>query len=159
MRKHILSEQPRAQKPPGAHWLDLEALARVELTSEDPAHPIESALAAEAGSGWRATGPGEQTIRIHFDAPQKLRRIYLLFREDKEERTQEFLLRWSQDGGQSYREILRQQYHFSPPGTVEEREDYTVSLDGVTTLELVLVPDMGRGKAAASLARLQLASG
>ena len=38
-----------------------------------------------------------------------------VFQEDEQERTQEFVLRWSPDGGQSYREIVRQQYNFSPP--------------------------------------------
>jgi hypothetical protein len=81
----------------------------------------------------------------------------LLFQEDKQERTQQFVLRWSSDGGQSYREIVRQQYNFSPPGTTSECEDYTVDLDGVTALELSIVPDISRGPARASLAQLRLA--
>jgi hypothetical protein len=34
----------------------------VEVTSEDPNFPIESALAASQGPGWRAAEPGEQTF-------------------------------------------------------------------------------------------------
>lgn len=32
---------------------------------------------------------------------------------EQRERTQELLLRWSKDGGKTYREILRQQFKFS----------------------------------------------
>ena len=80
-----------------------------------------------------------------------------MFHEGEQERTQEFVLRWSSDGGLSYREIVRQQYNFSPPDTTREVEDYTVSLDRVTALELSIVPDISGGDARASLARLQLA--
>ena len=96
MRKQI-SPQPQRESPSAnTSWLDLEALARVEVTSEDAAHPIESALLTVGATGWRAESPGEQTVRLLFDAPQRLRRIRLLFREEKEARTQEFVLRWSQ---------------------------------------------------------------
>ena len=81
----------------------------------------------------------------------------LVFQEDDHERTQQFVLRWSSDGGQSYREIVRQQYNFSPPGAASECEDYTVDLDGLTTLELNIIPDISGGTACASLAQLRLA--
>lgn len=130
-------------------------MAQVELTSEDSANPIEGALTA--GAGWRAAQAGEQTIRILFDEPQQIRRIHLEFREKEQERTQEFVLRWSADGGQSYREIVRQQYNFSPPDTTDELEDYAVELEGVTSLELKIVPDISGGESRASLAQLRLA--
>jgi hypothetical protein len=63
----------------------------------------------------------------------------------------------STDGGQSYREILRQQYNFSPPGMMREFEDYAVDLAGVTALELKIVPDISGGDARASLAQLRIA--
>jgi len=115
------------------------------------------ALIPSAGSGWRAAQAGEQTIRLLFDDLQNVRRIQLLFREDQQARTQEFVLRWSPDGGQSYREIVRQQYNFSPPGVTREFEDYTVDLAGVTALELIIVPDLGGGDARASVAQLRIA--
>ncbi len=79
-----------------------------------------------------------------------------MFHEDEQERTQEFVLRWSSDGGQSYREILRQQYNFSPPEAAPELEDYDIDLNGVTALELRIVPDISGGSARASLAQLRL---
>src|SRR5579864_9248821 len=70
MRKRILA---RPASPPAEQgWLDLESTASVEITSEDNAFPIESALLQRDKGGWRAAGPGIQTIRLIFDEPQKL---------------------------------------------------------------------------------------
>jgi hypothetical protein len=157
MRKYIIGHGPREVSATEQGWLDLERLAQVEITSEDVNFPIESALIPGTSTGWQAGQPGEQTIRLLFDEPLKLRRIHLAFHEDEQERTQEFVLRWSPDGGQSYREIVRQRYNFSPPGTTREVEDYTIDLDGVTALELKIVPDINRGNAHASLAELRVA--
>ena len=106
--------------------------------------------------GWRAADPGSQTIRLIFDEPQELRRISLIFEENELKRTQEFVLRWSPDGGRSFREIVRQQWNFSPPDTVREVEEYQVELSDVTVLELILVPDISRGAARASLKSLRV---
>ena len=157
MRKRIIGYGPREVSAAEPGWLDLERLAQVEITSEDANYPIDSALIPGTGSGWRAAQSGEQTIRLLFDEPQRLRRIHLVFSEGDLERTQEFVLRWSSDGGQSYREIVRQQYNFSPPDVTREAEDYDVDLDGVTALELKIVPDISRGSARASLAQLRVA--
>ncbi|NVN92220.1 MAG: hypothetical protein HXX11_16680 [Desulfuromonadales bacterium] len=156
MRKeHII---PKTQElSPDLKWLDLIDIARAEFTSEDPAHLIESALDSSGGSGWRAVEPGPQTIRLLFDVPLRISRINLVFHEDEFQRTQEFVLRWSPDNGGSYREIVRQQYNFTPPDTNRETEDYTVDLVGVTALELTIVPEMGGGDVLASLAQLRLA--
>jgi len=67
------------------------------------------------------------------------------------------VLRWSPDGGESCREIVRQQYNFSPPDMSRELEDYIVDLDGLTMLELSIIPDISGGGARASLAQLRLA--
>jgi len=157
MRKRLIGHGPREVAAAEPGWLDLEPLAEVEITSEDVDHPIESALIPGTGLGWRAAQPGEQTIRLLFDAPLRLRRIHLVFHEDQQERTQEFVLRWSPDGGQSYREIVRQQYNFSPPEAPREVEDYDLDLNGVTALELKIVPEISGGRAHASLAQLRLA--
>ncbi|PYV72771.1 MAG: hypothetical protein DMG96_25045, partial [Acidobacteria bacterium] len=79
------------------------------------------------------------------------------YREKRETaRTQEFVLRWSSDGGNSFREIVRQQWNFSPPNTVCEIEEYQVELSNVTALELVIVPDISRGTTRASLKSLRV---
>jgi hypothetical protein len=128
----------------------------VEVTSEDAAHPVESGLLPNE-SGWRAAQSGPQTVRLVFDRPQTIKRVHLEFHEHESARTQQFLLRWSSDGGRSYREIVRQQYNFSPPHTTEEREDFSVDLDGVTNLELSIVPDISGGPSRASLSQLRIA--
>ncbi len=155
MRKQIIDRSPKEPIPTDRAWLDLERLARVEITSEETGHPVESALTT-GGPGWLAGEAGKQTIRLLFDEPQALGHIHLVFEEGRRERTHEFVLRWSKDGGTSYREILRQQYTFSPPGATREVEDYTVNLDGVTALELTIVPDISGGDARASLISLRL---
>ena len=157
MRKRIISHAPGEVAAAEPGWLDLERLAQVEITSEDADYSIESALIPGTVLGWRAAQPGEQTIRLWFDEPLRLKRIRLVFHEDEQARTQEFVLRWSPDGGQSYREIVRQQYNFSASGAARELEDYDVDLDGVTALELKIVPDISGGGARASLAQLRLA--
>ncbi len=156
-RKRIIPSVERDIPRPDEEWLDLERVAEVEITSEDAAHPIESALLGAKSSGWRAAGPGEQIIRLLFAHPQRLRRIWLEFVEPEIERTQEFVLRWSQDGGQSFREIVRQQWNFSPHGATRETEDHRVDLSEVTVLELKIIPDISGGNARASLAQLRLA--
>lgn len=156
MRKQIIDRSSKEPSSADQDWLDLERLARVEVTSEDTGNPVESALAASGGPGWLAGETGEQTIRLLFDEPQALRQIQLVFEEERRERTHEFVLRWSGDSGRSYQEILRQQYTFSPPGATREFEDYAVNLHGVTVLELRIVPDISGGDARASLTLLRL---
>src|SRR5438105_12978653 len=156
MRKRISSQPQRESPSANTGWLDLEALARVEVTSEDAAHQIESALLTVGATGWRAESPGEQTIRLLFEAPQRLRRIRLLFREDKEARTQEFVLRWSPTADVSSRDIVRQQYHLSPSGATEEIEEYRVEFESVSPLALTIIPTL-RGGLVASLSAYGLA--
>ncbi len=65
-------------------------------------------------------------------------------------------MRWSGNGGNSFREIVRQQWNFSPPETIREVEDYPVELASVTVLELIIVPNVSGGNARASLKSLRL---
>ncbi len=157
MRKRIIKQRSKELSPPEQGWLDLEPLAEIELTSEDAAHPIESAIIPGTGPGWRATHPGEQTVRLLFAEPLRIRRIHLEFEEEIQARTQEFVLCWAGDGLQNYREIVRQQFSFSSPNTTNEVEDYMVDLNGVTALELSIVPDISGSAVCASLKQLQLA--
>jgi hypothetical protein len=157
MRKRLVTPIPHDRVPLDKGGLNVADLGMVEITSEDEDHPIECALQLGERRGWRAGEPGLQTIRLLFDQPQKLKRIWLVFEETEVQRTQEFVLRWSPDGGRSFQEIVRQQWNFSPPGTVRETEDYTVELSDVTVLELRILPDQSGGMARASLASLRLA--
>jgi hypothetical protein len=156
MRKRLITPVPRDARPPDEGWLDLDRVAMVEVTSEERDYPVESALVPQETRGWRAAEPGTQTVRLIFDEPQRLKRITLVFEETETERTQEFVLRWSADGGRSFQEIVRQQWNFTPSNSIREVEEYPVDLPGVAVLELVIVPDISRGLARASLKSLRL---
>jgi len=156
MRKRI-TPIPQSSSFLDKNFLDLATVAQVEVTSEDEASPVEAALLPGQKRGWRAANSGTHTIRLIFDRPQKLRCIFLVFEEAEASRTQEFVLRWSPDAGNSFREIVRQQWTFSPTGSVRETEKYDVDLSDVTVLELIMVPDISGGEARASLVSWRLA--
>ena len=157
MRKKIIQPVSKDTAHSNESWLGLEPLAQVEVTSEEAANPVESALIPGPGAGWRAEQPGEQRIQLIFDQPLSLGRIHLRFDERERARTQQFVLRWLPSGEEHSREIVRQQYTFSPPTTTEEIEDYRVDLKNVVGIELKIVPDISGGTARASLAQLSLA--
>jgi hypothetical protein len=148
----VASDQVRQGRESDAGWLDLEPIATVEVTSEAPGFPIENALGSDDGPGWRASGGGEQKVRIIFDQPVPLHRIELRFHEPECERTQEVVLRWSSESGGPATEIVRQQWNFSPTGSTTEVERYDVDLNSVSVLELAIRPDLHRKDAVATLA-------
>jgi hypothetical protein len=156
MRKRLITPTPVTIRTRDEGWLDVERAAVVEVTSEDKDFPVEAALVSGDAKGWRASAPGSQTVRLIFDQPQTLRCISLVFEENETQRTQEFVLRWSSGGGSSLKEIVRQQWNFSPPGSIREAEEYRVELSNVTVLELVITPNIGGGLARASLQNLRL---
>ena len=156
MRKRLIAPISKGAPAVKTGWLDLDRAAVVEVTSEEKEYPVESALIAGETRGWRAAESGTQTIRLAFDQPQSLKRIALVFEENETERTQEFVMGWSADGGRSFREIVRQQWNFSPPSSIREVEEYRVELADVTVLELVIVPDISRRPARASLKSLRV---
>lgn len=157
MRKQLLNPEPAAPATAQEDWLDLERIAQAQVSSESPECPVEGALLPGRSEGWRAGEPGAQTLRLVFDQAQRLSRIALRFDEAAATRTQEFVLRWLPQGQQSWRDIVRQQFNFSPPDTVREIEDYRVKLEDVAALELVIVPEIGGGSNRASLSQLRLA--
>jgi len=165
MRKRLIAESTEpggtalGTQDSGAEWLDLEQLAEVEISSEDPHFPIENAFSHLPSAGWRAATTGPQTIRLIFEQPVKIRRIQIHFVESAVERSQEFAV-YAQSAAGGLREIRRQQYTFSPGGSTEQLEDYAVELDAVTGLELKIDPDRAhdpqQSQAYATLASLRL---
>jgi hypothetical protein len=156
MRKSIIGSGGSDKSVPTDEWMDLERVARVEVSSEEPEHPVEAALIRGRGPGWRASRPGPQTIRLVFDGSRHIRRIRLRFVADAYARTQEFVLRWV-DTASEPREVVRQQWNFAAGGSAEEVEDYRVNLPGVIELELVVTPDISGGDTHASLAEMRVA--
>ncbi len=96
-------------------------------------------------------------MRLRFEEPLSIKRIWLNFVKSDIERTQEYVLRWSADGGKSWREIVCQQWNFSPSGATREMQDLQVGLEQMNLLELIITPDISDGNALASLAQLRLA--
>jgi hypothetical protein len=159
MRKRVVDPTPLPSDSPDAReWLNLQELAEVEVTSEADGYPVESALNFSAGPGWRAASPGKQRIRLTFDQPQSIQRMRLRFSELEVARTQEFAIRWTGAADEPLKEVIRQQWNFSPAGSTVESEDYAVDLKAVSILELTIDPDSGAGEARATLAEWRLRS-
>jgi hypothetical protein len=158
LRKQIIREPP-VSTAPMTDEIDIAVVATVLVTSEAPEHPVDFAFDHHRGPGgnrWIAGEPGEQTLILAFDAPQAIRRVALEVEEPEVARTQELQLAVSTDGGRTYREVLRQEYNFSPPGTSFEREDWTLDAVGVTHLRLMIRPDKGSKPCRATITSLAL---
>ena len=145
LRKHLLTASPLAGVPPSGAKA-IPAIATVWVTSEAVDAPIDHAFDQSRGPGgsrWVAAVPGEQQLILAFDTPQTIRTISLEIEEPEVSRTQVLHVSVSCDGGQTYQELRRQEYTFSPPGTTFEREEWAVKVEGVTHLQLVIMPDKG----------------
>ena len=136
------------------------AVATIVVTSEAEGHPITCVFDEERGPGasqWIAAEPGDQKLIIAFHQPQTIRQITMEIEEREVNRTQEVQLALSDDGGKTYRELLRQEFNFSPEGTTWECEDWAVEEVNVTHLRLLIKPDKGRKDLFAKLTSLVLA--
>ncbi len=157
LRKQIIPPSSPPPSPGQPDAKDIAAVATVLVTSEAPDHPVEHLFDGRDGRGgtrWTASSEGEQTLVLAFDAPQSVREVSLETEEPHASRTQVLTLSLSQDGGRTYREVLRQEFTFSPPGTTFERERWSVRADGVTHLRVVIRPDKGDGPGRATLTSL-----
>lgn len=160
MRKKIIRKQEAAlPSAPVREKLDIAGIATVLLTSESPEFPIENAFDEQTGPGgtrWIAPDPGDQVLILQFDMPQTIHEILLEAEDLEVSRTQVWELSLSSDGGRSYREIVRQEYNFSPPGTTFEREIWSVPAKGVTHLRVGIKPDKAGKPCHATLISLAL---
>jgi hypothetical protein len=160
LRKHLITESPTESPMASVPHSDakvIAAIATVWVTSEAADAPIDHVFDQSQGPGgsrWVAAEPGEQRLILAFDTPQTLRAISLEVEEPTVSRTQVLHLSVSCDGGQTYQELRRQEYTFSPPGTTFEREEWAVTVEGVTHLQLVITPDKGGHPCRATLTSL-----
>jgi hypothetical protein len=164
-----MTDLPRIRKRPldaeahgsgrGAGEIDIASCATVAYSSEDPAHPVEHLLDGHSGPGatrWMSARPDTtEHIVIEFDRPQAISRLVYEVEETMRERTQEVRVEVSEDGGRSYRQILVQEYNFSPGGATYQREEQRVNLRQVTHLRLTIVPNKS-GSGTATLTTLRL---
>ena len=136
------------------------ATATVVASSEVQGHPVSQIFDENRGPGgtqWIAGEPGDQTLNIAFHKPVTIRRITVEIEEREVARTQELQVSISSDGGQTYRELQRQEFNFSPDGATWQCEDWAVMASHVTHLRLFIRPDKGRQDVFAKLTSLVLA--
>ena len=153
MRKHVTGSLETAEN---GSWLNLEAVAEVTVSSEAPAHPIEHALVGPPGEYWEAAEAGACSITLRFDTPLLLSATRLEFAEPAHERSQEWAISAVFADG-TERELLRQGWNFSPSGSREQRESYTLQTAPVRSLTLWIDPDRGQNRYPATLRAWRLA--
>ena len=92
---------------------------------------------------------------VEFDEPRAISRLVYEVEETMRERTQEVRVEASDDGGRTYRQILVQEYNFSPGGATFQREDQRLDVRQVTHIRLTIVPNKS-GSGPATLTALRL---
>jgi hypothetical protein len=60
--------------------------------------------------------------------------------------------------GERHREVLRQQFNFSPGGATEQVEEYVVQLEDVSALQVRIVPSIDGRRAVARVSELHVAA-
>jgi hypothetical protein len=158
LRKRAL-EADAATSAGTADEIDIAGCATIAYSSEKPAHPVEHLLDGHSGPGgtrWISARPDviEQII-VEFDQPQAISRLVYEVEEAVRERTQEVRVEVSEDGGRTYRQILVQEYTFSPGGATYQREEQRLNLLQASHLRLTIVPNKN-GSGTATLAALRL---
>jgi F5/8 type C domain len=164
-----MTDLPRIRKRPmeaeahrsgrDAGEIDIAGCATIAYSSEDPSHPVEHLLDEQSGPGatrWISARPDTiEHIVVEFDRPLTISRLAYEVEETMRERTQEVRVEVSEDGGRSYRQILVQEYNFSPGGATYQREEPRVNLRQATHLRLTIVPNKN-GSGSATLTTLRL---
>lgn len=159
IRKRLMSEQSSAapQERPGE--IDIARQATLTYSSEDPDHPLEYLIDGHRGRGatrWAGARPNEtERIVLEFDHAQRISRLVYEVEEGRQERTQEVRVEVSSDHGRTYRQVLAQDYTFSPQGATFQHEDQRLDLSAITHLSLTIVPNKG-GSGVATLTSLRL---
>ena len=158
-----LRKRPLEADPPGhvgaTGAIDIAGCATIAYSSEQPEHPVEHLLDGHSGLGatrWTSARPDTiEHIVVEFDRPRTILRLVYEVEETERERTQEVRVEVSEDRGRTYRQILVQEYNFSPGGATYQRQEQRVNLKNVTQLCLTIVPNKnGSGTATLTAFRL-----
>jgi hypothetical protein len=166
---HGMTNLPRLRKRPleadaatstkAADEIDVAGCATIAYSSENPAHPVEHLLDGRSGPGatrWISARPDTiEHIVVEFDQAQPISRLVYEVEEAMRERTQEVRVEVSEDGGQTYRQILVQEYTFSPRGATYQREEQRFNRVQATHLRMTIVPNKN-GSGTATLTTLRL---
>ena len=147
------------QATSAAGEIDIAGCATIAYSSENPAHPVEHLVDGRSGPGatrWLGAHPDvTEQIVVEFDQPQTISRLVYEVEEARCERTQEVRLEISEDGGRTYRQILVQEYTFSPAGATYQREEQRFNLHQVGQLRLTIIPNKN-GSGTATLTSLRV---
>jgi F5/8 type C domain len=158
VRKRLLPKES-ASPVNLAREIDLARQAILAYTSEDPDHPIENLIDRHDGRGgtfWASSKPDStERIIVEFDQPQSVSLMIYEVEECSSERTQEVRVEVSSDGARTYRQVLVQEYTFSPAGATFQHEEQHLNLPSITHLRLTIVPDK-HGSGTAKLNSLRL---
>jgi hypothetical protein len=160
LRKRLLEAEPTTSADTD-NEIDIVGCATIAYSSEDPAHPIEHAFDGRHGPGvtrWISARPDTvERIIVEFDEPQPISRLVYEVEEAVRERTQEVCVEVSENGDRKYRQILIQEYNFSPRGATYQREELCFNLLRARRLRLTIVPNKN-GSGTATLTTLRLFS-
>ena len=158
LRKRPL-EADAAASSRAANEIDIAGCATVSYSSEDPAHPVEHSLDGQSGPGathWMSARRDTiEHLVVEFDEAQTISRLVYEVEEPARERIQEVRVEVSEDGWRSYRQIVVQEYNFSPRGATYQREKQRLDLHRVNHLRLTIVPNKN-GSGTATLTALRL---
>lgn len=159
IRKRLISEQSQGFPGVAAGEIDIASRATLAYSSEDPAHPIEHLIDGYYGRGsthWAsARTNATERIVLEFDHPQRISCLVYEVEEYQQERTQEVRVEVSSDQGRTYRQVLVQEYTFSPHGALFQHEELRLEFPAITHLSLTIVPNKS-GSGVATLTALRL---
>jgi hypothetical protein len=131
-------------------WLDPDVVAEVTLV-------CDGRRTARSRGVWSSDSPGEQMIEMRFHEPMSVSLLRIICSEPQQSRTQEMTVWASLHRGEQHREVVRQQFNFSPYGATEEIEQFVVELDDVSAIQLRIVPSIDGRRAVARVDGLWLA--
>ena len=158
VRKRLLSKEG-GNPASFAGEIDIASHAVLAYTSDDPDHPIDNLIDGHYGRGstfWAGAEPNTmERIIVEFDRPQSVSWIIYEVEDCVCARTQEMSVEVSSDRGRTYRQMLVQEYTFSPDGATFQREVQRLNLPPISHLRLTIVPDKhGSGRAKLNSLRL-----
>jgi hypothetical protein len=158
IRKRLTSD--KASMPgESAGEIDIARHAALACWSEDPDHPLEHLLDGHFGPGatrWASARPNAtEYIVLEFDHVQRVSRLIYEVEERREQRSQEVRVEVWSDRDRTYRQVLVQDYNFSPQGATFEHEDVQLDLPAISHMRLTIVPNKG-GSGIATLTSLRL---
>ncbi len=159
LRKRIVpvtnvEERNPSKKP----TVDLINNAEIVIESESSENPIDNIVDGSSGRGstkWIAGVSGTQSIIFNFDNPQNITEITYEIEETIDTRTQEILIEKRSSSEQNYMDVIRQEYNFSPNGSVFQREIITRDIPQTISIKMTIKPDKGNTSFTAKLNNIE----